>query len=171
MVCQTNGKNGYVFQHFALMDYYTAYENIELPLLAANVKRKDRKRIILKQMEHLGILSEKDKLPGKMSGGQQQRVAIARALAMKPEIMLFDEPTSALDPELVGDVLQVMKNLAKQGMTMLCVTHEMGFAREVADRVIFMADGIIVEDGTPEQLFGDPQNDRTKAFLNSILNT
>ena len=90
---------------------------------------------------------------------------------MKPEIMLFDEPTSALDPELVGDVLQVMKNLAKQGMTMLCVTHEMGFAREVADRVIFMADGIIVEDGTPEQLFGDPQNDRTKAFLSSILNT
>ena len=104
-----------------------------------------------------------------MSGGQQQRVAIARALAMKPEIMLFDEPTSALDPELVGDVLQVMKDLAKEGMTMLCVTHEMGFAKEVADRVIFMADGVIAEEGTPDEVFNNPQNPRTQNFLKSIL--
>ena len=132
---------------------------------------RSEKRLARAQLERLGIWDIRKKCYRNLSGGQQQRVAIARALAMKPEIMLFDEPTSALDPELVGDVLQVMKNLAKQGMTMLCVTHEMGFAREVADRVIFMADGIIVEDGTPEQLFGDPQNDRTKAFLSSILNT
>ena len=105
----------------------------------------------------------------KLSGGQQQRVAIARALAMKPEIMLFDEPTSALDPELVGDVLQVMKDLAKEGMTMLCVTHEMGFAKEVADRVIFMADGVIAEEGTPDEVFNNPQNPRTQNFLKSIL--
>ena len=104
-----------------------------------------------------------------MSGGEQQRVAIARALAMKPEIMLFDEPTSALDPELVGDVLQVMKDLAKEGMTMLCVTHEMGFAKEVADRVIFMADGVIAEEGTPDEVFNNPQNPRTQNFLKSIL--
>mgnify|MGYP000506100594 FL=1 len=108
-------------------------------------------------------------IPNRLSGGQQQRVAIARALAMKPEIMLFDEPTSALDPELVGDVLQVMKDLAKEGMTMLCVTHEMGFAKEVADRVIFMADGVIAEEGTPDEVFNNPQNPRTQNFLKSIL--
>lgn len=125
-------KIGYVFQHFALMDYYTAYENIELPLLAANVKRKDRKRIILKQMEHLGILSEKDKLPGKMSGGQQQRVAIARALAMNPEMLFFDEPTSALDPEITAGILKVLRQLADEKMTMIIVTHEIEFARKVA---------------------------------------
>ena len=116
------------------------------------------------------ILEEKaDEYPNRLSGGQQQRVAIARALAMKPEIMLFDEPTSALDPELVGDVLQVMKDLAKEGMTMLCVTHEMGFAKEVADRVIFMADGVIAEEGTPDEVFNNPQNPRTQNFLKSIL--
>lgn len=111
-----------------------------------------------------------EQYPNRLSGGQQQRVAIARALAMKPEIMLFDEPTSALDPELVGEVLKVMQDLAKEGMTMLCVTHEMGFAREVADRVLFMADGIIAEEGTPEQIFNNPQNSRTQNFLKSILN-
>ena len=162
-------KIGYVFQHFALMDYYTAYENIELPLLAANVKRKERKRIILKQMEHLGILSERNKLPGKMSGGQQQRVAIARALAMEPKALLFDEPTSALDPELVGDVLDVMKSLAKEGMTMIVVTHEMGFARDVADRVIFMADGYVVEEGRPDAIFTAPRERRTQSFLSRVL--
>ena len=162
-------KIGYVFQHFALMDYYTAYENIELPLLAANVKRKERKRIILKQMEHLGILSERNKLPGKMSGGQQQRVAIVRALCMEPDVMLFDEPTSALDPEMVGEVLDVMKELAKEGMTMVVVTHEMGFAREVGDRVLFIDGGVIVEENTPDELFSNPQNKRTQDFLSKVL--
>ena len=162
-------KIGYVFQHFALMDYYTAYENIELPLLAANVKRKERKRIILKQMEHLGILSERNKLPGKMSGGQQQRVAIARALALKPKMLFFDEPTSALDPEMVGEVLALMKELAAEGMTMVVVTHEMGFAREVASRVLFINDGTIQEDETPEELFDHPKNTRLQEFLSKIL--
>lgn len=120
-------------------------------------------------LKSVGLEEKADELPNRLSGGQQQRVAIARALAMKPEIMLFDEPTSALDPELVGDVLQVMKDLAKEGMTMLCVTHEMGFAKEVADRVIFMADGVIAEEGTPDEVFNNPQNPRTQNFLKSIL--
>ena len=120
-------------------------------------------------LRSVGLEEKADEDPNRLSGGQQQRVAIARALAMKPEIMLFDEPTSALDPELVGDVLQVMKDLAKEGMTMLCVTHEMGFAKEVADRVIFMADGVIAEEGTPDEVFNNPQNPRTQNFLKSIL--
>ena len=120
-------------------------------------------------LNSVGLEEKADEYPNRLSGGQQQRVAIARALAMKPEIMLFDEPTSALDPELVGDVLQVMKDLAKEGMTMLCVTHEMGFAKEVADRVIFMADGVIAEEGTPDEVFNNPQNPRTQNFLKSIL--
>lgn len=161
-------KIGYVFQHFALMDYYTAYENIELPLLAANVKRKDRKRIILKQMEHLGILSERNKLPGKMSGGQQQRVAIARALAMNPEMLFFDEPTSALDPEITAGILKVLRQLADEKMTMIIVTHEIEFARKVADRVIFMDGGVIVEQGKPEDVIDNPSNERTKAFLQKM---
>lgn len=121
-------------------------------------------------LKRVGLADKAEQYPNRLSGGQQQRVAIARALAMKPEIMLFDEPTSALDPELVGEVLKVMQDLAKEGMTMLCVTHEMGFAREVADRVLFMADGIIAEEGTPEQIFNNPQNPRTQNFLKSILN-
>ena len=161
-------KIGYVFQHFALMDYYTAYENIELPLLAANVKRKERKRIILKQMEHLGILSERNKLPGKMSGGQQQRVAIARALAMNPEMLFFDEPTSALDPEITAGILKVLRQLADEKMTMIIVTHEIEFARKVADRVIFMDGGVIVEQGKPEDVIDNPSNERTKAFLQKM---
>ena len=161
-------KIGYVFQHFALMDYYTAYENIELPLLAANVKRKERKRIILKQMEHLGILSERNKLPGKMSGGQQQRVAIARALAMNPEMLFFDEPTSALDPEITAGILKVLRQLANEKMTMIIVTHEIEFARKVADRVIFMDGGVIVEQGKPEDVIDNPNNERTKAFLQKM---
>lgn len=161
-------KIGYVFQHFALMDYYTAYENIELPLLAANVKRKERKRIILKQMEHLGILSEKDKLPGKMSGGQQQRVAIARALALKPKMLFFDEPTSALDPEITAGILRVMKGLAEEKMTMVVVTHEIEFAKAVSDRVVFMDGGVIVEEGTPEEVIDAPKNQRTQEFLKKL---
>ena len=120
-------------------------------------------------LKKMGLEDRMDHYPHQLSGGQQQRVAIARALALQPDILCFDEPTSALDPELVGDVLQVMKDLAKEGMTMLCVTHEMGFAKEVADRVIFMADGVIAEEGTPDEVFNNPQNPRTQNFLKSIL--
>ena len=138
-------KIGYVFQHFALMDYYTAYENIELPLLAANVKRKERKRIILKQMEHLGILSEKDKLPGKMSGGQQQRVAIARALVTNADIILADEPTGALDQKTGHEVLELLKEINKSGKTVIIVTHDEGIAK-MTDRIITISDGRIIGD-------------------------
>ncbi len=131
--------------------------------------RKLQEKEALELLKSVGLEEKADEYPNRLSGGQQQRVSIARALAMKPEIMLFDEPTSALDPELVGDVLQVMKDLAKEGMTMLCVTHEMGFAKEVADRVIFMADGVIAEEGTPDEVFNNPQNPRTQNFLKSIL--
>lgn len=136
-------KIGYVFQHFALMDYYTAYENIELPLLAANVKRKERKRIILKQMEHLGILSERNKLPGKMSGGQQQRVAIARALVTNADIILADEPTGALDQKTGHEVLELLKEINKSGKTVIIVTHDEGIAK-MTDRIITISDGRIV---------------------------
>ena len=136
-------KIGYVFQHFALMDYYTAYENIELPLLAANVKRKERKRIILKQMEHLGILSERNKLPGKMSGGQQQRVAIARALVTNADIILADEPTGALDQKTGHEVLELLKEINKSGKTVIIVTHDEGIAK-MTDRIITISDGKIV---------------------------
>lgn len=162
---------GMCFQRFNLFPHKTVLENIMLAPIS--VKKEDKAQIrteALELLKSVGLEEKADEYPNRLSGGQQQRVAIARALAMKPEIMLFDEPTSALDPELVGDVLQVMKDLAKQGMTMLCVTHEMGFAREVADRVIFMADGIIAEEGTPEEIFNNPQNERTQAFLKSILN-
>ena len=138
-------KIGYVFQHFALMDYYTAYENIELPLLAANVKRKERKRIILKQMEHLGILSERNKLPGKMSGGQQQRVAIARALVTNADIILADEPTGALDQKTGREVLELLKEINKSGKTVIIVTHDEGIAK-MTDRIITISDGRIVGD-------------------------
>lgn len=136
---------GFVFQHFALMDYYTAYENIELPLLAANVKRKERKRIILKQMEHLGILSEKDKLPGKMSGGQQQRVAIARALVTDADIILADEPTGALDQKTGHEVLELLKEINMSGKTVIIVTHDEGIAK-LTDRIIMISDGKIMGD-------------------------
>ena len=138
-------KIGYVFQHFALMDYYTAYENIELPLLAANVKRKERKRIILKQMEHLGILSEKDKLPGKMSGGQQQRVAVARAVAAKPPIILADEPTGNLDTKSTQEIMEILKELHRSGRTVIIITHDEEIASQ-AHRVIRILDGRIEED-------------------------
>ena len=162
---------GMCFQRFNLFPHKTVLENICLAPI--EVKHEDKETIKKEAMELLkkvGLAEKANEYPNRLSGGQQQRVAIARALAMKPEIMLFDEPTSALDPELVGDVLQVMKDLANDGMTMLVVTHEMGFAKEVADRVLFMADGIIAEEGSPEKIFNNPKNPRTQSFLKSILN-
>lgn len=161
---------GMVFQHFHLFPHMTVIENIiEAPI---HVKKVPRDQAVLEARELLakvGLSDKENVYPSKLSGGQKQRVAIARALAMKPEVMLFDEPTSALDPELVGEVLATMKKLALEGMTMIVVTHEMGFAREVADSVIYMHDGRIVETGPPEKLFGDPSEQRTKEFLDSIL--
>ncbi len=163
-------KVGMVFQHFHLFPHMTVIENIvEAPIHVKKVPREQAYAEAKELLKKVG-LSDKEKVyPGKLSGGQKQRVAIARALAMKPEVMLFDEPTSALDPELVGEVLGTMKELADEGMTMVVVTHEMGFAREVADWVVYMHDGRIVETGKPEELFGNPKEQRTKAFLDSIL--
>ena len=161
---------GMCFQRFNLFPHKTVLENIMIaPIKVKNVDKETARKEASELLKSVGLEGKADEYPNRLSGGQQQRVAIARALAMKPEIMLFDEPTSALDPELVGDVLQVMKDLAKEGMTMLCVTHEMGFAKEVADRVIFMADGVIAEEGTPDEVFNNPQNPRTQNFLKSIL--
>ena len=163
-------KMGMVFQRFNLFPHMTAAENVMLAQVNVDRKPKEdaRRRAIL-ELEKVGLGDKIDEYPAKLSGGQQQRVAIARALAMDPEIMLFDEPTSSLDPELVGEVLGVMKALAGSGMTMLVVTHEMGFARDAADRVVFMHDGIVGEISSPEEIFSNPQNPRTKQFLNSIL--
>jgi general L-amino acid transport system ATP-binding protein len=161
---------GMVFQQFNLFPHMTVLENVSLGL--RHVRRWNRKRAEDHAMEALTevrIPEQAAKYPGQLSGGQQQRVAIARALAMQPKVMLFDEPTSALDPEMIKEVLDAMKELATSGMTMICVTHEMGFAREVADRVVFMADGQIVETGTPEHFFLDPREERTKLFLSQIL--
>ncbi|WP_425332773.1 amino acid ABC transporter ATP-binding protein [Brooklawnia propionicigenes] len=163
-------KVGMVFQRFNLFPLKTVLENVTYA--PQRLLRLPRGTAHFQGMEYLrkvGMESKADAYPNTLSGGQQQRVAIARALAMRPEVLLFDEPTSALDPELVGDVLAVMKQLAREGMTMLVVTHEMGFAREVAHRVIFMDQGYIVEEGTPEEIFGNPRNDRTRAFLARIL--
>lgn len=163
-------ETGMVFQQFNLFPHLTVMENITLA--QRYVRRRPRREAEEKAMqllERVGIPEQARKYPGQLSGGQQQRVAIARALAMEPKIMLFDEPTSALDPEMIKEVLDVMKELARSGMTMLVVTHEMGFAREVADRVIFMDSGRIVEIGTPEHFFQDPQHDRTQLFLSQIL--
>lgn len=163
-------KMGIVFQHFNLFPHLSVIENITLAPI--KVKKKNASDANKKAIELLNIVGLSDKAnsyPGQLSGGQKQRIAIARALAMEPDIMLFDEPTSALDPEMVGEVLEVMKNLANAGMTMVVVTHEMGFAREVASRVLFMDDGMVVEEGSPEKLFGNPQNQRTKDFLGKIL--
>ena len=161
---------GMVFQRFNLFPHLTVKENIMVA--PVNVKKVDKKVSEEKARELLarvGLLEKEDVYPGMLSGGQQQRVAIARALAMDPKMMLFDEPTSALDPELVGEVLNVMKDLAASGMTMICVTHEMGFAREVADKVVFMYDGIIMEEGTSDELFGNPKTEKAKQFLSSVL--
>jgi len=161
---------GMVFQQFNLFPHLSVLKNITLaPIQCKKYKKKEAEEKALELLTSVGLLNKKDVRPGSLSGGQQQRVAIARALAMDPRLMLFDEPTSALDPEMVGDVLNVMRKLANEGMTMIIVTHEMGFAREVADRVIFIDEGVIVEQGPPSQLFGNPQHQRTVAFLNKVL--
>ncbi|KRM40063.1 amino acid ABC transporter ATP-binding protein [Lentilactobacillus parafarraginis] len=162
---------GMVFQHFNLFNNLTVGENIMLAPVELKIEDKKAASDQAKRLlETVGLSEKFDARVQSLSGGQQQRVAIARALAMNPDIMLFDEPTSALDPEMVGDVLQVMKNLAKNGMTMIVVTHEMGFAKEVADRVVFVDDGQILEQGTPDQIFEHPKNERLRDFLNKILN-
>ncbi|WLR41369.1 amino acid ABC transporter ATP-binding protein [Bacillus carboniphilus] len=163
-------ETGMVFQQFNLFPHMTILKNITLaPIWVRKWKKDKAEKIALELLERVGIPEQADKFPGQLSGGQQQRVAIARALAMQPRIMLFDEPTSALDPEMVREVLDVMKTLAESGMTMLVVSHEMGFAREVADRIVLFDHGEIVETGTPEELFDNPQHERTKAFLSQIL--
>ena len=161
---------GMVFQHFNLFPHLTVLDNITLAPVELNKATKEQaKEKALELLKRVGLEDKASAKPDQLSGGQKQRVAIARALAMNPDIMLFDEPTSALDPEMVGEVLAVIKQLAQEGMTMVIVTHEMGFAREVADRVIFMDGGYIVEQSTPQEIFGNPQNERTKDFLNKVL--
>ena len=161
---------GMVFQHFNLFDHKTVLENIMMaPVELKKMTKEEAKEKGMQLLKRVGMDSKADCYPSQISGGQKQRVAIARALAMNPKIMLFDEPTSALDPEMVGEVLAVMKELASEGMTMVVVTHEIGFAREVADRVIFMDDGYIVEQGTPQEVFGNPREERTRSFLNKVL--
>ncbi|MDW7660901.1 MAG: amino acid ABC transporter ATP-binding protein [Bacillota bacterium] len=166
---QTTKDIGMVFQRFNLFAHLTVLENIMLAPMVVKGESKDKlKENAMKLLRKVGLEQKADAYPNQLSGGQQQRVAIARALAMEPKIMLFDEPTSSLDPELVGEVLEVMKALAEEGMTMLIATHEMEFAREVSDRVIFLDGGVIVEDGTPEEIFENPNHERTKVFLNRM---
>ena len=161
---------GMVFQQFNLFPHLTVTQNISLaPIWVLKQKRSEAEALAMQLLERVGIPEQADKFPGQLSGGQQQRVAIARALAMNPKIMLFDEPTSALDPEMIKEVLDVMKELARSGMTMIVVTHEMGFAREVADRISFFDFGELVEENTPEEFFNNPQHERTKLFLSQIL--
>ena len=163
-------KMGMVFQHFNLFPHKTVIENIMMAPVTLKLKTpREAQTQALKLLERVGLADKKDEYPNMLSGGQKQRIAIVRALAMEPEVMLFDEPTSALDPEMVGEVLEVMRELARDGMTMIVVTHEMGFAREVADRVIFMADGSIVEEGTPHEIFDTPKEERTQNFLSKVL--
>ena len=161
---------GMVFQHFNLFPHMTVKENITLaPVQLKKMTKEEADKKALELLDQVGLKEKADSYPSQLSGGQKQRVAIARALAMNPDIMLFDEPTSALDPEMVGEVLNVMKQLANDGMTMVIVTHEMGFAREVSDRVIFMAEGKIVEEGTPEEIFTAPKTERLQSFLSKVL--
>ena len=163
-------KMGMVFQHFNLFPHLTVMQNITLaPVTLKLATKEEAEATAMKLLERIGLPEKADVYPSTLSGGQKQRIAIVRALAMNPDVMLFDEPTSALDPEMVGEVLNVMKDLANEGMTMICVTHEMGFAREVADRVLFMYDGVILEEGTPGKIFETPENERTKQFLQSVL--
>jgi len=167
---QLRAEVGFVFQQFNLYPHMTVLENITLaPCLVRKMSAKEAEILARDLLAKVNIPDKADAYPAQLSGGQQQRVAIARGLAMRPKIMLFDEPTSALDPEMINEVLDVMKNLAREGMTMVCVTHEMGFAREVADRVIFMDMGRLIEENTPERFFTAPQNERTQAFLSKIL--
>ena len=161
---------GMVFQHFNLFPNLTVIENIMLaPVELKKMKKGEAEEKAKQLLERVGLLEKADAYPVQLSGGQKQRVAIARSLAMNPDIMLFDEPTSALDPEMVGEVLEVMKKLAEDGMTMVVVTHEMGFAREVSDRVLFLDEGVIAEEGKPEEIFSHPKEERTKNFLNKVL--
>jgi len=163
-------KMGMVFQQFNLFPHKTVLQNMTLaPIKLLKMSKEEAEEKALKLLERVGLADRASAYPSQLSGGQKQRVAIVRALAMNPDVMLFDEPTSALDPEMVGEVLDVMKQLAKEGMTMVVVTHEMGFAKEVADRVIFMCDGAIEEEGLPEEIFTNPKSPRTKQFLQSIL--
>jgi ABC-type polar amino acid transport system, ATPase component len=167
---QLRQKMGMVFQSFNLFPHKSVLENLTIsPVKVKKEALKQAQETGLQLLDQVGLKDKANSYPASLSGGQQQRVAIARALAMNPDVMLFDEPTSALDPEMVGEVLSVMQNLAEKGMTMVVVTHEMGFAREVADRVIFMDEGIIQEQGSPEEIFGNPQNPRTQNFLNKVL--
>lgn len=168
-IAATREKIGMVFQQFNLFPHYTALQNVmEAPIQVKRVKKADAEKQARALLAQVGLAEKADQHPAELSGGQQQRVAIARALAMNPEAMLFDEATSALDPELVGEVLEIMRELAVQGMTMAVVTHEMGFAQQVADRVIFMDHGVIVEEGTPQQIFGSPREERTQDFLRLV---
>jgi glutamate transport system ATP-binding protein len=158
-----------VFQSFNLIPDLNVHDNVEVPLRYRGMKSAERQQRIQESLERVGLASRMKHYPAELSGGQQQRVAIARALAMEPKVMLFDEPTSALDPEMISEVLDVMVDLAKRGMTMVVVTHEMGFARTAADRVLFMSDGAIVEENTPEEFFTNPRSERAKDFLGKIL--
>ena len=161
---------GMVFQHFNLFPHRTTLENITMaPVVLKKNDKAGAEQVARELLRKVGLLDKDDVYPAQLSGGQKQRVAIARSLAMQPKVMLFDEPTSALDPEMVGEVLEVMKDLAKEGMTMMVVTHEMGFAREVGQRVLFMDEGLIVEENTPEQIFENPTNPRTQSFLSKVL--
>lgn len=163
-------KMGMVFQHFNLFPHNTVLENITMaPVTLKKQTEEESKETALNLLERVGLIDKAYEYPNMLSGGQKQRIAIVRALAMEPEVMLFDEPTSALDPEMVGEVLDVMKELAAEGMTMIVVTHEMGFAKEVADRVLFMDNGVIVEEGTPQEIFDNPKSERLKAFLGAML--
>ena len=169
-VNQIRSEMGMVFQQFNLFPHMTVIENIIMaPIMVKKINKKDAVENAMQLLKRVGLAEKKDAYPDNLSGGQQQRVAIARALAMEPKVMLFDEPTSALDPEMISEVLDVMKSLAKAHMTMIVVSHEMGFAREVADRVLFMDEGLIIEDATPEKLFSAPESQRAKEFLAKIL--
>ena len=163
-------KMGMVFQHFNLFPHLTVMENITLAPIKLNLQTKDEAEdVALKLLERIGLADKKDEYPNKLSGGQKQRIAIVRSLAMKPDIMLFDEPTSALDPEMIGEVLKLMKDLAEEGMTMVVVTHEMGFAKSVANRILFMDEGQILEENSPADFFSNPKHERAKEFLSKIL--
>jgi polar amino acid transport system ATP-binding protein len=169
-ICRKRAEIGMVFQHFNLFPHMTALENVALaPVKVLDVDRRQARERATEMLNRVGLGDKLDTYPVALSGGQQQRVAIARALAMQPKLMLFDEPTSALDPELVGDVLDAMRELAKSGMTMIVVTHEMGFAREVADNVVFMDEGVVVESGKPSVVLVNPRQERTKSFLSKVL--